>query len=190
MLTIECKGSIGDMSALTKELNIPVEAWKAALLNVKDRMESSLKEHIQEDVYKAYKPRVYKRRSKNPAYGTPLIDIDDNTYPEGGAHAYPDGKGGFKININYMPTGEHTVYKWSSAGPNGVNGSDLISRIEKNDPPYRWPPSPVERPFWQKYVEEMIDGGGFAEALQQGFASQGYQVTIDSVTRTPDDGNY
>ena len=189
MLTIDCKGSIGDMSALEKELNIPSVAWKAALLNVKDRMESSLKEHIQEDVYDAYTPHRYRRRSKNENIGTPLIDLEKNA----DVHARQNENGSYQIYLRYMPTGAHENAAWSSSGKKGVDGDDLISRIEKNDPAYWWPPkkeSALERPFWQKYVEEMIDGGGFAEALQQGFASQGYQVTIDSVTRTPDDGNY
>ena len=125
------------------------DAEKSALAEAQD----ALKRHIVSDVYQAYSPTVYKRRSKNSAMGTPLTNMDaysDIIEPAGG-----NVNGNLQVTsrLYYNPQGGHKVQKWHDKDFN-----DLIGRIEKKSPAYRWGNNLVpERPFWQEFISEMID---------------------------------
>lgn len=136
-----------------------------------EESKESLKDHIVNDVYKAYTPKAYKRRSENPLLGTPLSDLDAYSHtikPSGG------NVGGNLVvttKLYYNPRGSHAVARWSSDAPQkkkikNVDDNELIGRIEKKDPAYNWGNSKVpERPFWQEFVREMVDGGRLEKAF-------------------------
>lgn len=148
-------------------------------------MRDALKRHVESDVYdkSLYKPKVYKRRSEAEGRGTPLNDIEGNAFPI--IRTIP---GAAEIGINYMPTGEHKNEKWHTA-----DGNELIGRIEKKNPPYTWEPKTgpqiPERPFWQKFVDEMIDTG-FGDSVSRAFAAVGIEVDDIQAERQDEDGNY
>lgn len=116
-----------------------------------DEAKDILQEHIKKDVYGAYTPTVYKRRSQDGSLGTPLSDV--NTYgkiiaPSGGNVG---GNLEIKTSLFYNPMGTHSKKKWSE-----IDRDLLIGRIEKKDPPYSWGNNKVpERPFWQNFITEM-----------------------------------
>ena len=163
-------------------------------------MEAPLKDdlfrHIEQDVYNAYKPKVYPRRRDNPEFGTALNDMDANVT------FYNRGAG---FTLQYAPSGEHsgTTADLPSSSPyydaddprpikpNPVHGDELIRRIETGRG-YDWNVYPGKRPFWQKFVNEEMDGQlaqHFAEAMR----SQGVQdLTVDwsDVVREDGDGEY
>lgn len=160
-----------------------------SLISVRTDMAQNLKEHIQKDVYDRYKPRVYKRRSKNPELGIPLINIDEGK----GQARYmgminPEALRA-SIAIDYYPTGKHKEKAWS-----GFDGDELIRRIETGTPPYKWRPNfdPIERPFWQNFVEEQIDRGEALDSFIREMALRGEEIIDDGsgVVREPEDGTY
>lgn len=143
------------------------------------QMKNALKSHIETDVYDydVYTPDVYKRRSENPALGTPLNDMDANTY------IFNKGAG---VTLQYLPTGEHTTKKWHDA-----DGDDLVGRIEKFEPPYNWGDAPP-RPFFQNFVAEMVDQNELERYFMEAMAGNGFLVESDEtgVIRESEDGDY
>ena len=136
-----------------------------AMPQLADAMKQSLKEHIDQDVYAAYTPQAYPRRSENPGFGVPLNDIDSNTFVD----TWPDG-----VRLDYKPDGSHSGTKRDLKGgfaqdsirpikPNPVHGDDLVRRIETGQG-YDWDFS-MARPFFQNFVWEMVEGGGAAAEL-------------------------
>ena len=138
----------------------------SALPSVMDDARSHLKKHIDEDVYSksVYSPKVYKRRSDDNSWGTPLNNMEANTQVVSPSGGNVGGQLMVTTTLYYHPTGEHTVNKWSSTTTtptvNNVDNDDLIARIEKKDPAYNWGQGEVPpRPFWQKFITEMVDNG-------------------------------
>ena len=125
------------------------EAEKSALADAQD----ALKRHIVKDVYEAYSPTVYKRRSKNSSLGTPLSDMDAYSTVIEPAGGNVNGNLQVTSRLVYNPQGGHKVQKWHDQDYNS-----LIGRIEKKSPAYTWGNDIVpERPFWQEFISEMID---------------------------------
>ena len=171
-------------------------------------MNEALEYHIEEDVYKKYEPKVYPRRSENPGFGISLNDIERNVILTVKA-----AEGGTQITFNYRPSGSHSgtfgditadervLTKWGVTAdapikPKPVHGDDLVRRIETGKgydwkPPKRGKTFTQPRPFWANFVEEMIDGGGFAGAAKRAFKAEGITLEGDvSVERETGDGNY
>lgn len=174
------------MSSLERELKSPFTRvdWARVGIALNSAMRDKLEEHIKRDVYDAYTPIEYIRRSKKPSMGTPLTDMDVNS----SIHAGLDAGGTFTFQFRYHPTGIHDNVMWSDE-----SGDGLIGRIEKFEPPYNWTPKRKtlnERPFWQEFVEDMVDNGGIANVLAQTLSGLGYETNPGTVTRTPDDGRY
>lgn len=168
-----------ELTAFLKQTINP--AVTKALDSVGVDMAGALKRHIQTDVYDAYTPKVYERRSEHPGAGTPLDDMNANalTYNHGSS-----------LTFAYKPTGEHSNPTWHS-----VDGDDLIGRIEKHDPEYRWLPKNgtlPNRPFWQNFVNEMIDQKEMEYYFVAAMIMQGItDITADGdLTRESGDGQY
>lgn len=151
------------------------KALKETLQDVSADMQETLKKHIDADVYEKYYPSEYRRRSKNADLGRPLNDLKANVFsPVTEADVINTTVFG-QTRFQYLPTGEHTVKKWSSAAvqnnpnfPINVDGNALISRIEKKEPPYNWGNNKVpKRPFWKNTVDELIDGGAAASSFDR-----------------------
>ena len=167
-----------DLKAFQAELAGKVTA---SMDGVGERMKDALAAHIETDVYGAYSPRQYKRRSEDGSRGKPLSDMTAN------AKVYNKGAG---LSLHYKPTGDHEIRKWS-----GVDGDDLIGRIEKKDPMYHFYPTEGEipdRPFWQNFVSEMIEGGALDDYFAAEMLLQGIVVEREDggVLREPGDGEY
>lgn len=157
-------------------------------------MKAALEDHIREDVYREYTPKKngYERRSKDPRRGVSLLaSVEDEAYTKQ-LDPLDYTTGNVIAGLSYEPTGEHKDnWRWSDA-----NGDELIGRIEKKDPKYNWEPrdgSLKERPFWQNFVTEMIEGGRFARVVEEELKRMGIAEKTDhitGVTRENADGNY
>lgn len=147
LFRVTISGIEGLKQELNQEvLNISTTASNALLL-VGAEMRNRLKFHIDNDWYHQYEPRVYKRRTDRPQYGTPLGD-DKNI---------DDVVTGLKLEFSYEPTGEHSVEHWHAR-----DGDELIEFIQLGD--LNMPP----RPFWNNFVDEMRNGAiikAFADAM-------------------------
>lgn len=159
-----------------------------ALPKVMDDAKENLEQHIETDVYKAYSPKVYKRRSENEGLGTPLNYMES---PNVKIISPAGGKVGDKLQVTtklyYNPTGNHSVKKW-----HGVDYNELISRIEKKDPAYHWGNDDVPpRPFWQNFVTDMVDGNGLESFFAQHMKEAGETIVQDGdVTEDAFDREY
>ena len=174
---------ISGLESLDKDLKDMQTRIETAVRNSMDtigvQMKDALKTHIETDVYDAYTPTVYKRRSEHPSLGTPLNDMDANTY------IFNKGAG---VTLVYLPTGDHAVSKWS-----GADGDNLVGRIEKKSPAYNWGDDDVpERPFFQNFVSEMTDEGELERFFMEAMAGNGFIVESDGsgVIRESEDGYY
>lgn len=198
-LSISVSGIDGldkDFQAFQQKLGEQVQGAVAA-------MEAPLKDdlalHIEHDVYDAYTPKEYPRRRDNPDFGIPLIDMDANvTY-------YNKGAG---FTFSYMPDGSHSgttadlpiesdnydAYHAEPIKPNPVHGDKLIERIETGRG-YDWKfkgKGPGKREFWQKFVNEEMDGR-MAQHFANAMRAQGVedlQIDWSDVVREEGDGAY
>lgn len=161
-----------EFQAFQKELAKEVTA---AMNDVGSDMQLELASHIQDDVYDAYSPKKYQRRGN----GGGLIAQAQT------AKIYNHGAG---VSLEYKPSGAHSNPDWHTADAN-----DLISRIETKDPPYfkRAQAKVPPRPFWQNFVNEMVDGGALEDSFVRAMLMQGEDVVADgNLTRDANDGVY
>ena len=158
-------------------LNTLINEIRDASETAIDDARDVLKKHITQDVYKAYSPTAYKRRSDDSAMGTPLSDMDAYSKIIKPAGGNVSGNLVVTSRLFYNPEGGHKVAKWSSKsakkgkGVNNVDFNDLIGRIEKKSPAYNWGQDMVPpRPFWQNFVDDMVTNEllekRFVEALK------------------------
>ena len=138
-------------------LNTLIEEVGEASEKALDEARDTLREKIITEVYakSIYTPTVYKRRSEKSGRGIPLSDVQaySKIIPYAGGNI--NGTLQTTTRLYYNPRGEHTVSKWHS-----VDYNELIGRIEKKDPPYKWNPKNREippRPFWQHFIDEMVN---------------------------------
>jgi hypothetical protein len=157
-------------------------------------MKDALEEHIRDDVYShaIYEPKTYLRRSEHRGMGVSLRKaVTKKEYTQQiGPFDYATME--WVAGLSYEPTGKHENLDWY-----GVDGDLLIGRIEKKEPPYQYEPRKgkgiPERPFWQNFIEELIEGGRLertveAELKRRGIAEPGDHIT--GVIRDDADGNY
>lgn len=159
-----------DLNDFIKGLRDPI--WEG-LSAVADGMTNSLQAHIQSDVYDAYEPKSYPRRSENPRFGISLgdrrnMDIELHhmslsfIYEPKGDHSgkMQDAKDAY--NKKNEPTGR-TESSWDEPlKPHPVHGDALIHRIQTGTG-YDWKPKKgnkefPRRPFWDNFVEEQRNG--------------------------------
>jgi len=159
----------------------------AALADVRDDMRATLARHVEKDVYKAYpNPIEYERRGMNGGLQGQALTATVHASPVGA-----DGKN-YRIYLEYKPDGSHPDSADWRQPP--IHGDELISRIEKWDPKYPYPPryrKLPRRPFWQNFVEELVDDGMADVYFAQALRAQGEDVEEDyGVEREAEDGTY
>lgn len=172
-----------------------------AAFNLGNVMMESLKKHIDKDVYEAWGPGEYPRRVDHPKLGTPLNDVSENSFPIFDA---PNDVFYWRVGLDYLPTGVTSATtadldpgnpRYDADNPrllvpNPANGNELVEIIEKGLS--SWPVTPPKRPFWQNFVDEMIDGGALGSELIMQLRAQGVEIagTYDEVIREAGDGDY
>lgn len=171
------------IAALRADINPALAKANAA---VKEAMRDSLARHLETDMYGEYDPKMYERRGENGGMLGQAIHLDSAI-----AGMVSDST---RATINYKPSGDHpTVSGWHK-----VDGDDLIGRIEKHDPEYNWLPRKGKkipnRPFWQNFVDEMVDSGGMEVAWMNAMLEalpDGWKLDMDKgVEREANDGSY
>lgn len=164
-----------DLNLFLKSIVSP--AVIKALDEVGADMQDALAQHIETDVYDPYSPKMYERRGS--AGG--LLEQAQK------AKIYNHGNG---VSIEYKPDGTHPKV----AGWHKVDGDELIGRIEKHSPEYNWLPKRGKipnRPFWQKFTEEMVDDGMAEHFFASAMRGQKIEITEDGeIFREPADGTY
>ena len=166
-----------DMVRIEKEI---YNAVSNAMPYLADTMKNRLKEHIEDDVYRAYTPKAYPRRSENPSFGTALNDVETNTVTVIGNDS---------VIIDYLPDGFHSGTKKNLLGkysqdstapiiPNPAHGDDLVRRIETGEG-YDWHFNEA-RPFFTKFTSDMLEGGEAEKALVEGMkmAKPDLEITV------------
>ncbi|MEG1757790.1 MAG: hypothetical protein RR235_04950 [Oscillospiraceae bacterium] len=152
------------LDADMEAINARVRAAAAeAMPFLAERLKESLRRHIDTDVYGAYSPKEYPRRSHNPEFGTPLNDVETNTLTVVRMNG---------VLLDYKPSGAHSgttadlspYSAWYDADdprplvPNPANGDELVRRIESGNG-YDWGGFDMARPFFGQFVTEQIEGG-------------------------------
>lgn len=155
---------------------------------VQSSMFDTLKKHIDKDVYEAYDPKEYERRRGGPNALDDLSngDILSLLGPVGGA--MPTGDFQIAAGITYDPRGTHQNPKWSS----NDDPNEIIGRIETKSPPYKYGKGVPKRPFWQRTVQELIEGGELGKTFIQAMNEAGLEIEMgyDEVERESNDGDY
>ena len=128
-----------DVKGLDKELTELIKPIKPkisqALNSVGDMLKINLQQKARQIWYLGYTPEVYKRRTDNPALGTPLASEKNMTVDVTGT----------KLEFSYFPTGEHLNQGWHTD-----DGDNLIENIQRGA---LWG-EPTARPFWNFFVED------------------------------------
>lgn len=171
MLSFKISG-MGSVDKDYKAFNTSVfHGIHAGLVSIGSELTKQLQQHIRTDVYNAYSPKSYPRRSNHPQFGTPLESTDNMDLQIGK----------LSLAFNYEPSGSHSGKNrdridWSELSddlkkspdkpikPNPVHGDDLIRRIETGTG-YDWDVEVPERHFWNNFVEEAIGEHGWTEKL-------------------------
>ena len=157
-------------------------------------MKDALEEHIRDDVYSKaiYEPKNYLRRNEHPGMGVSLRDAVTNDKYTKQIGPFDYATMDWVAGLSYEPTGEHENSEWY-----GVDGDLLIGRIEKKEPPYQYEPKKgkgiPKRPFWQLFVEELIEGGRLERTVEVELKRLGIAEPDDHITgviRDDADGNY
>lgn len=177
----------GGASALSTELTALLKTeLQAALSSTLDDvgldMREALARHLETDVYAAsvYTPKVYERRMGN---GGLMASAEK-------ARIYNSGT---YVAVEFKPDGLHKNPEWSS----DIAPDDLIGRIERHNPEYNWLPKKKKlpnRPFWQNFVNEMVDEGELERSFVAAFKSHWddkKDIVVDGeLEREPADGTY
>lgn len=163
-----------DWKEIQQQLILAVSQATSNGSNTVDTMKDLLEAHIQHDVYDVYRPKAYTRRSENN-FGSqypPLKDIEANAF------TFEKGAG---VTIDYKPSGDHPNPEWAER-----DGDELVKFIETT------PSRPFPRPFWQKYVDDVVDGIEVYSAFADEMASVGIEIENDGmlIEREADDGQY
>jgi len=152
-------------------------ATRKALVYVSSELVAKLQQHIQTDVYNAYTPRVYKRRSDNPSLGLPLPDK---------AYFYTPIPNNGRLEFEYLPSGDHQNPDWVTRHGDELirqlqNGYKYITEIEGEEVTKEVP----ARPFWDNFFEEQMNGG-LTSAFINGMLMQQISVQKEHNDFKPD----
>lgn len=189
-----------DLKAVQLELR---QKMIKGLPNVRNDMLDSLEKHLLSDVYRAYRPKEYPRRKDHPEFGPSLIDFTTKGQVRNIGNISEDGTWA-EVGFDYLPDGSHSgttadldpTSAYYDADhprklkPNPVHRNELIRRIESGKG-YDWKRHPGKRPFWQNFVNEMVDDGMLEYFFAKAMREQGEDVVEDgSLFRESTDGSY
>ena len=171
-------------------------------------MYETLKKRIDIDVYDAFQPNTYLRRSDNPSFGVPLNDVSANRVPIYNPVTRQGDRFGGRIGLDYKPNGANSAttadldpynayYDADNPRqllkpeyPHTMDGNDLIRRIETGQG-YTWRRRPGKREFWKNFVDEMVDDGELEREVIWSMREFGFEIEMDSgVEREAGDGEY
>lgn len=159
----EMKDSVKDIEQVVLE---------RALRSVAKDAKEALMRHIREDVYDKWNPKYYERRYTGSG-GLLSMYAGLTEFVSSGS-----------MRLEYLPSGEQ--YQWE----NPANNDELIRRIETGRG-YEWRKHPGPRPFWNNFVDEMVDRQ-FADSFDRSMEQQLGEDYIGGTTveREPIDGVY
>lgn len=167
--------TIGLDAELKNEMSGLKKQSVASLTSVGADMAESLKRHIQNDWYNAYKPAVYERRTDDASLGTP-IGSDDN-FDISVDHSNT------RLDFYFEPDRENR--KFDILSPTSDAMIEWIQREHKYGEVRRGTKFVKEaslvipaRPFWNNFVEEMANGGIIDSFIRN--MSPQYQIKQDA----------
>lgn len=161
------------MKGLTGALAVALDG---VITITKDRIKS----HVKKDVYDKWNPTEYERRREHGG----IIDVEGATRVTGPQIGMIGKTPAVAFSLNYKPDGES--YQWERPR----DGDYLIQRIETGEG-YEWGTHPGARPFWQNFVNEMIDQNELGDALYREMIALGIEIDgFPSVSRESGDGEY
>lgn len=180
------------MDALKKEAEMLLSPYECRTITeaMFADMKEALESHIVGDVYDAYNPTKYKRRSEHEGMGVSLLESAEKATQLGQRGWIFGSEWG--VGLGYEPNGMHENWEWAD----DISSDKLIGRIENKNPAYHFNPRKGEipkRPFWQKFVEEMIEGGRFERVLEKELKLRKIAEPGDHITgiiRQSEDGVY
>ena len=147
---------VGLKADIEKEKNKIKGSVNRALNYVGAEMVISLQDHLQNDWYRVWKGKQYKRRTDG-AIGVPLASLEN-------FDVLPAKNG--KLTFEYLPTGEYP----ENNDYHTNDGDDLIRAIQNG---YLGEDAPA-RPFWDNFVNEQETSA--VANFVQGMANEGYTV--------------
>ena len=170
-----------EMTAILKSQVEP--AIRVAMDGVGADMRHALAHHVEKDVYEAYTPSMYERREDGLAAQAERATIYNRTA---------------QVSIEFKPHGDHPAEdEWRERGVFPVHADELIGRIERWSPRYSFIPRRrriPNRPFWQKFVNDMVDQGGLALSFHTHLSEtlpKDMMLEMDgAVERESEDGAY
>lgn len=170
--TFENETLAQDISAFEKQLDAAISD---AMQTFYSDIILLLYEHLESDVYAAYKPSLYLRRRDDPELGESLEAFGRNTKKT----QTPD-----TITVDYSPDGEHPQFE------RPLHGDDLIRRIEQGGK-WEWRNKHMKaRPFMKRMTEELIEGGRaeqwLVEALNTANADLNAQIDMNAQRESRD----
>lgn len=168
-LTIKCEFDEGE---LKKELAKTVDeavlpALETAMTAVGEGGKELLLDHVGSDVYAKWHPTTYHRTYALQDMSSIIVNPSS-----------------LRLFISYEPSGASDQWE------NPANNNALIGRIESGSG-YEWRKHPGPRPFWQNFVNEMIDSyiGPTFDASMAATLGDMYEGNSE-VSRDGDDGAY
>lgn len=163
MLTFKVQGIESIQSEFDEFNRKVIRATDYGLKSLASELTPALQRHIQSDVYAAYTPEQYQRRYDHPQYGRSLFSEKNMSW-----NIVNQSGGQRGVEFTYEPNGQNTHY------PNAdhyLDGDSIISVLQE-DKGYLWLNSGSigeERPFWDNFVEEIVQEGDkwFAQGFNQ-----------------------
>lgn len=158
-VTVEGLDSLDkDLESLTEKIDTAVTA---GLNTVLGDFKDSLASHVQEDAYKKYKPKKYKRTGAMGDEKNMTGNVKGNV-----------------LDFSYE-------FDTESDG-NYYEESDDVIRVVQSGKNYLWGVAIKPRPFWDNFINEQLIGGQAEMSLVRGmnakYSTLGVESTKDSTT--------
>lgn len=212
MAEIVLNVNVSGEESLDKELEEFLDQVQTAVNRTLTRaaslMYETLKKRIDTDVYGAFQPNTYLRRSDNPSFGIPLNDVNANSLPIYDPVTRQGNRFGGRVGLDYKPSGANSATTadldpynayydadnprqlLKPERPHTMDGDDLVRRIETGQG-YTWRRKPGKREFWQNFVNELVDDGELEREIIWSMGELGFEIEADSgVEREANDGSY
>lgn len=147
MISFKLTGT-GELDKEYKAFDTKVlRGMKAGLMAVGSELTKQLQQHVQTDVYDAYTPKSYIRRTNKGG----LID----------SRYMKTSQRSMSVELTYLPSGYNPNYD----GEDFLNGDDLIRSIETSNYTWEGTEEIPERHFWNNFVDEAVGPNGWTEKV-------------------------